>query len=88
MVLVPNTEYPSCSYEPWLNSHDHSEAVPQKVSVISLSVLLSSLEKGQDQDDEKLQEEKMSLPSGSIHPQTPCALTEGECAGEPSAQNV
>lgn len=51
----------SCSDQPWLNSHDDSKVVAQEVrSVISLSAVLPSLEKGQDQNDAQLREEKMS----------------------------
>lgn len=59
-MLAPITDARSCSDQPWLYSHDNSKVVPQEVrSVISLFAVLPSLEKGQDQNDEKLQGKKM-----------------------------
>lgn len=59
-MLAPVTDPRSCSDQPWLYSHDNSKAVPQEVrSGISLFAVLPSLEKGQDQNDEKLQGNKM-----------------------------
>lgn len=54
---------PSCGD----HSHDDFKAVPQEVrSVLSLLTVLSSLEKGQDQNDEKLREEERRASVGTF----------------------
>lgn len=71
------------------HSHDDFKAVPQEVRrVLSLLTVLSSLEKGQDQNDEKLREEKRSV-SGNIHPQRGRgAFPERKRVGEQRARSV